>query len=165
MRISALEEYGLRCALQLARAKLKNEVISASTISEKEGLSVEYVSKIMHLLRKGGIVTSTRGIQGGFLLAKNPSEVSIKEILDVVSDSQKSPDNVEAFCKSHKGTSENCIHNTTCTIRPVWTFVFDVFDRVLASLTLHDLMQDSSELRMKIKDFSTLDVLRGSAQT
>src|SRR5438105_2106635 len=131
MRISALEEYGLRCALQLARAKQKNELLSASQVAEKEGLSVEYVSKIMHLFRKGGLVVSTRGIQGGFSLAKEAHEIAIKEVLDVVLNSQKAPDSLDNFCKHHIGNELECVHRAECSIRPVWAFIFDVFDRVL----------------------------------
>ena len=159
MRISALEEYGLRCALQLARAKLKNELIAASVISEKEGLSVEYVSKIMHLFRKSGLVLSTRGIQGGFALAKDPHEVSVKAVLDIVSESQKSSANVADFCKSHKGLqTEACVHSETCSIRPLWTFVFDVFDRVLVSITLADLLGEAALLTKKIRGASSLEL-------
>ncbi len=150
MRISSLEEYGLRCALQLARFKLKSELASASLIAEREGLSVEYVSKIMHLFRRGGLVLSTRGIQGGFTLAKVPSEVTVKEVLDVLAVSQKSPESVEGFCAGHSGVHEVCVHRSACHIKPVWSFIFDAFDRVLSGITLSDLIEGSSVLAGKL---------------
>ena len=150
MRISSLEEYGLRCALQLARFKLKNELASASVIAELEGLSVEYVSKIMHLFRRGGLVLSTRGIQGGFALAKTPDTISIKEVLDVLAVSQKSPESVEGFCASHSGTHDTCVHRSSCHIKPVWAFIFEVFDRALSGITLTDLMGGSSVMTDKL---------------
>ncbi len=150
MRISSLEEYGLRCALQLARFKLKSELASASVIAEREGLSVEYVSKIMHLFRRGGLVLSTRGIQGGFALAKNPEEVTVKDVFDILAVSQKSAENVEGFCSGHSGTHQVCVHNSACHIKPVWSFVFDVFDRVLSGITLADLMAGAATLNNKL---------------
>ncbi|MEZ4815891.1 MAG: Rrf2 family transcriptional regulator [Bdellovibrionota bacterium] len=151
MRISSLEEYGLRCALQLARYKLKSELASASLIAELEGLSVEYVSKIMHLFRRGGLVQSTRGIQGGFALAKIPSEVSVKEVLDVLAVSQKSPESVEGFCAGHSGVHEVCVHRSSCQIKPVWSYVFDAFDRVLSGITVADLIEGSPSLMAKLR--------------
>jgi Rrf2 family protein len=150
MRISSLEEYGLRCALQLARFKLKNELASASSIAEKEGLSVEYVSKIMHLFRRGGLVNSTRGIQGGFTLAKNPEQVSIKNVLDVLAVSQKSPESVEGFCGAHAGAHDVCVHRSACHIKPVWSFVFEIFDRTLSGITLSDLIGGPSAMSEKL---------------
>lgn len=150
MRISSLEEYGLRCALQLARYKFKAELASASVIAEKEGLSVEYVSKIMHLFRRGGLVVSTRGIQGGFALAKMPTDVTVKEVLDVLAVSQKSPESVEGFCAGHSGVHEVCVHRSACHIKPVWTFIFDAFDKVLSGITLSDLLEGSSVLASKL---------------
>lgn len=150
MRISSLEEYGLRCALQLARFKLKSELASASVIAEKEGLSVEYVSKIMHLFRRGGLVQSTRGIQGGFTLAKAPAEVTVKEVLDVLAVSQKSPETVEGFCGGHSGVHEVCVHRSACSIKPVWTYIFDAFERVLTGITLLDLLEGSTTLASKL---------------
>ena len=151
MRITSLDEYGLRCALQLAKSKKKSGLVSASQIADLEGLSVEYVSKIMHLFKKAGVVESTRGIQGGFSLSKMPHEFSVKEILDVFIVTQKTTDDLQSFCTNHSGVRGECVHKSQCTIRPVWVHIFEVFDRVLCSITLENLLEGSAVISEKIR--------------
>jgi len=64
MRITAVEEYGLRCLLNLAREGAKAQ-LSISEIAEMEGLSVPYTSKLLSILRKSGLVLAARGRGGG----------------------------------------------------------------------------------------------------
>ena len=155
MRITSLEEYGLRCALQLAKFKGKNRRAAAPEIAELEGLSVEYVSKIMHLFKKSGLVNATRGIQGGFLLEKDPSEISVQSVLDRLAGSGR-PTNVAKdreignFCNSHSGIHSECRHRLKCSIQPVWSFIFDAFERVLTSITLADLLPGAPSLAAKL---------------
>src|SRR5205823_5937207 len=75
MHISAVEEYGLRCALQLA-SQPEGSVLAASQVAEREGISVQYASKILHLFRKAGLVSASRGMQGGFRLVRAADEIS-----------------------------------------------------------------------------------------
>jgi Rrf2 family protein len=104
MHISALEEYGLRCALQLARMH-DNETLAASQIAEKEGISVEYASKLMHLFRKAEMVESVRGMQGGFRLTRPASEVTLKAVLDAVK-AKRTPSDSADFCSQFKGAGQ-----------------------------------------------------------
>ena len=69
MKLSPLEEYGLRCLIQLAR-RGSSQPVTIRQISESEGLSTAYVGKLMFLLQRANLVLSTRGVQGGYLLAK-----------------------------------------------------------------------------------------------
>ncbi len=73
MNLSSQEEYGLRCLLQVA-AHGAPEPLSIAQIAVAEGISPEYTAKLMRLLRKGGLVDSTRGAGGGYRLARQPAE-------------------------------------------------------------------------------------------
>lgn len=142
MHISTLEEYGVRCALQLAN-HFEEGPVSASTIAEQEGLSVEYVSKIMYLFRKAGLVSASRGNQGGFYLSAKPHQVSIQSLFSAVG---RPRNHQKDFCSQYKGQNEVCVHSKGCSIRPVWATISDYFHEVLGELTLHDLLvkeQDS----------------------
>src|SRR2546430_15546874 len=68
MRLSAQEEYGLRCLLQVARGHEGST--TTPEIAEREGLSQAHVHKLMRFLRRGGLVKSVRGRKGGYQLAR-----------------------------------------------------------------------------------------------
>ena len=63
MHLSSQEEYGLRCLVQLARHR-GDELMRIQDIAEADGLSPEYVAKLMRILRNGGLVESTRQSSG-----------------------------------------------------------------------------------------------------
>lgn len=137
MRISALEEYGLRCALDLARS-FQSGLVSASKLAEREGISTEYASKILFLMRSSGLVRSERGNQGGFQLIDSPDRISLKRVFDAVD--PKSSDK-DAFCGQYSGQRDSCVHLGHCSIRPVWEDLSSHFDALLEKLTLADLLE------------------------
>lgn len=153
MHISAVEEYGLRCALQLASLK-EGAVLAASQIAEREGISVQYASKIMHLFRKAGLVSASRGMQGGFRLSGPANAVSLKSVFGAIREEEKS-----GFCNNYKGLQQECVHLKACNVRPVWDVLSSYFDSVLENLTLADLSRSEVETRLRIEEFA-----RGEAE-
>ena len=81
MKISAVEEYGLRCLLQLARTASEQPLVSAEEIAIREGLSVAYVEKILSQLRKAGLVKSVRGMYGGYQLARPADDIRVGDLV------------------------------------------------------------------------------------
>ena len=79
MKISSLEEYGIRCLSQLARSQRK---LTIGEIAAAEGLSLENAAKILARLRTIGLVTSLRGKEGGYLLARPPEEIAVSQIIE-----------------------------------------------------------------------------------
>lgn len=153
MHISAVEEYGLRCALQLASLE-EGALLAASQIAEREGISVQYASKIMHLFRKANLVVASRGMQGGFRLAKRPSEVTLKSVFASLKEEKSS-----GFCNQYKGLHQECVHLQDCSVRPVWNVLSSYFDAVLDQLTLGDLASTEDNSRKRIENFA-----RGEAE-
>ncbi|HLB59561.1 MAG TPA: Rrf2 family transcriptional regulator, partial [Bdellovibrionota bacterium] len=115
MKITALEEYGLRCLLQVAREP-EGSLLTVSEIAQREALSSEYVAKIMSLLRRGELVESIRGVSGGYRLAKPAREISISALSSAVSN----PLYVDGFCTGHRGLATECVHKDDCGIRFLW---------------------------------------------
>src|SRR5437867_8980620 len=105
MKISAHEEYGLRCLVQLARAEVDDESLTLSQIADREGLSVANAGKLMWILVKAGLVQSQRGANGGYTLARLASDIRLNEVIRILDE-----DTVDRFCKTHTGVLDACIH-------------------------------------------------------
>src|SRR5215468_534865 len=135
MKISAHEEYGLRCLVQLARAESLGESLTLNQIAEREGLSVANAGKLMWILVKAGLVQSTRGANGGYTLARPASEIRLNEVIRILDE-----DTVDRFCKTHAGVMDVCVHTSDCGIRPVIVGLHEIVQNALAEITLAELI-------------------------
>ena len=151
MNVTALEEYGLRCAVQLASLP-EGKTLSAPDIAEREGLSIEYVSKFMLLLKRAELVRTVRGIKGGFALSRQPAEISLKEVLDALNGRKKAG---SEFCKSFTGKSEACVRFGSCSIRPFWDLLSGYVEEFTSRMTLADLVRTEEEIREKTSSIAS----------
>ncbi len=135
MKLSAQEEYGLRCLLQLARVAINSESMTLSQIADLEGISTANAGKLMWILSKAGLVRSTRGIKGGYTLARPASEIHLNQVIRVL---EGEP--AESHCKSYAGVLDACIHTGDCGIRPVIVELHQIVDNALAEITLSQLL-------------------------
>ncbi len=142
MKVSAQEEYGLRCLVHMARAG-NGGSLSIPEISRAEGLSVPNVAKLMRLLRIGGFVESVRGQAGGYSLARPANEISIGEVLELLGGSFYG----SHFCQRHAGLQQACAHATDCSIRCVWRTLQELLENVLGNTTLRDLLMTEQDTR------------------
>jgi Rrf2 family protein len=83
MQFTKAEEYGMFGVLYLAE-KDRQIVTPLSEISESQGIPEKFLAKIFQSLSKSGIVRSHRGVRGGFTLARDPKEITIKEVLETI---------------------------------------------------------------------------------
>ncbi len=141
MKLSAQEEYGLRCLLYMARHG-EERSHSIPEISRSEGLSVPNVAKLMRILRLGGLVDSVRGQAGGYMLARPADQVSVSEILSLLGGSFFGPH----FCDRHAGLERNCAHTGDCSVRLLWSAVQKTLDGILSKTTLRDLLKNEDEM-------------------
>jgi len=135
MKISAQEEYGLRCLLQLARAEAHGESLTLGQIAVLEGISVANAGKLMWILNKAGLVQSQRGTKGGYRLSRPASDIHLNEVISVLDDER-----VETHCKSYAGILESCVHTGDCGIRPVIVELHQIVDNALSEITLSQLL-------------------------
>jgi len=161
MNITSHEEYGLRCALQLARS-FGNGPLSASKVAEREGISVEYVSKFMHLFRKAGVVKSIRGTQGGFELCRPPKEIVLKEILSVLGGRDSTR---QHFCQHYSGLKEVCVNICSCSIRPLWSVITYYFESIFNHLSLKDLMGSEEDVMQTVQDLFSQKMAMSDAKS
>ncbi len=146
MKLTAQEEYGLRCLLQVARAA-RAESITIAEIAERESLTFAYVAKLMRLLREAGFVTSIRGKSGGYRLTKPADELRINEVIDGLGEHL----NDGCKCGRYKGKSEECVHAGDCATRALWTAADQLLHAFLANWTLADLLCPESTMSRVMK--------------
>ena len=144
MRITTLAEYGVICALHLAK-RVGEGPVTGRDIAERERLPADYVEQILIRLRRAGLVKSTRGAHGGYALAMQPSEISVRDVI-TASELQT----FDLHCVSHPVEEERCSASHQCSIRPVWMLLQQKIDSVLDSVHLSDLLHGEREVRERV---------------
>ena len=144
MRITTWAEYGLICALHLAR-RVDDGPVTGRDIAAREALPADYVEQILLRLRRADIVRSTRGARGGYSLARPAELISVR---DVIAASELAT--FELHCTTHPLNDDRCSAAHNCSIRPVWQMLQRKIDDVLESVHLSDLMQDESVVRGRV---------------
>jgi Rrf2 family protein len=140
MKITAQEEYGLRCLLRLARAE-DGHSLTIPEVAADEGLSVPYVGKLLSVLRQKGLIESVRGRSGGYRLAGTPADVTLGAVLRALGEPLFDD---PGYCQRHASPDHAdrvCIHNDGCTLRALWQTLEGWMRRALDQVTLADLQQ------------------------
>jgi Rrf2 family protein len=140
MKITAQDEYGLRILVRIAKCK-GNLGLSIPQLSELEGLSQPNVSKLTRTLRIEGLVNSTKGHVGGYVLNRAADTITVNDILKALSGRLFD----QEFCVNHAGTMNVCNNSVDCSIRSLWTIVQSAIDNLLDKITLADLSNGEEE--------------------
>lgn len=127
MKLSSKGRYGLNAMYHMA---LNNSLTTLKELSETTAVPQPYLEKLLGLLKKGGLVTTERGVAGGYKLSKAPSETTIGEILRVL-------ENDLAFAEC--SNSAKC-GNLNCPNQNIFRVVYDRLNSVLDDLTLQDMI-------------------------
>ena len=144
MRITTWAEYGVICALHLAK-RANDGPITGRDIAAKEKLPADYVEQILLRLRRAGVIASTRGARGGYMLARPAEEISIRAVIHA--------SELETFALhgvSHPVETDRCSASHNCSIRPVWVLLQTKIDDVLESVCIADLLQDEPAVRERV---------------
>jgi len=144
MRITTWAEYGLICALHLAR-RADDGPVTGRDVAARERLPADYVEQILLRLRRAGIVRSTRGAHGGYMLARAPEGISIREVI-----AASELTTFDLHCVSHPVDTERCAASHECSIRPVWMLLQQRIDGVLESVHLSDLLHEEPVVRERV---------------
>jgi len=114
-------------------AKRKDKICPLKDISQKEGISFDYLEKIISKLEKTGLVKSKKGSRGGYFLAKSPQKVKIGEIIRTVEG-----DAPLVRCTAKSG---RCPMEKKCFAKKFWSKLQKSLNATLNSLTLADLIK------------------------
>jgi Rrf2 family protein len=119
--------------------------ITGREIASGERLPADYVEQILLRLRRAGLVNSTRGARGGYMLARAPTDISVREII-----SASELGTFDLHCVTHPVGEERCAESQSCSIRPVWVLLQQKIDDVLESVHLGDLLVDERAVRQRV---------------
>lgn len=136
MRITSLDEYGLRCLLAIA-LRGPGTQLSIPEIAEMEGLSESYVGKLLSLLKKGKLINAVRGRAGGFSLARSPDKITLLEAVTTLGSPLLDADH----CSRYTGLREKCVHFECCSVRYILGGLAETVAEFLSQTTLKDIIE------------------------
>ena len=138
MKISTKGRYSVTALYELALHYGEGPV-SLKSVAQGQGLSENYLEQLMVPLRRAGIVQSTRGAQGGYMLAKSPAEITISSIITTVEGPIAV---VDCLLAEADAAEQKCVKACTCVTRGIWEKVCDSISQVLESITLQTLLDN-----------------------
>jgi Rrf2 family transcriptional regulator, iron-sulfur cluster assembly transcription factor len=151
MKITAQEEYGLRCIVAVARNTTGDQLLSITEIARAEGISMQYVAKLMNLLKHHGLVESVRGTSGGFKLSRPAHAIAVIEVLQALGSGFEIGN--QQICSSFRGKLPDCIHLPRCSLRPMWSTIIRHITDFLQHLTLHDLLEEEASATKRMERY------------
>jgi Rrf2 family protein len=162
MRISAAEKYGLRCLVALARGGPQVQ-LSIPDLAKREQLSVPYVSKLLAILRRAGLVHSERGRTGGFWIEREPAEITLLEVLSALGGPLLDTNR----CTRQAEQPDRCDRQDRCSIHNVLDGLAGYMSEILSNTTLQDMLtyEDMVKKQAKTKKIIDLDSLVGDKKT
>jgi Rrf2 family transcriptional regulator, cysteine metabolism repressor len=144
MKLSTKGRYGVKAMFELA-LNYGNEPISIKAIAEKQAISEYYLEQLFGTLRKAGLITSSRGAMGGYVLSKSPAEISAADILNVL----EGPIEISECITDEE---MNCSKANYCATRLLWLKISSSVNDVINSVTLQDMVNDYYEIKDKKKE-------------
>lgn len=137
MKFSTRAEYGLRALVNLAG---KKGYFSLVRIAKEEQISLAYLERLFAQLKKAKIVTSQRGVNGGYKLAKPLNKISMKEVFEAL-EGNLSPYNCDCL-----DLSEICKINCACNVKMVWQKLEKEICKTLESIKLSNLINKKEQV-------------------
>jgi len=140
MKISTKIRYGTRAMLELA-CHYGEGPIELREIAKREDISLKYLEQVIVPLRTAGLVKSARGSKGGYSLAKHPSEIYLKDLVETLD----GPLNLIECLKDPKV----CQKVPSCITRDIWQEVSEAIDGIFHSVTLEDMVHRKKEKEVR----------------
>ena len=138
MRFTTKTEYGLFCLIYMAKNNADTIPITVKDIVKGERYSITYAEKILQTLRLANIVSSHQGNRGGYLLAREASEITLREIIEALEGNT-----FDVFCDEPRTRKEIvCNHFPLCHVKPVWERTKQILDHFYGSITLEMLAKN-----------------------
>ena len=131
MKLSTRSRYGVRALFDIAYHS-QEVPAQIKTISKRQGVTPRYLEQIFQKLKRGGLVKSIRGPQGGYYLAREPEKIAVGDVLRAMEETIE-----PVFCaRPPKGRSRKCRRESKCAAQVVWTEAGKRFREYLDSVSL-----------------------------
>lgn len=140
MKISTKARYGTRLMLELGLHYDQGPIL-LKDIAKLENISEKYLSQIVISLKNAGLVNSFRGARGGYILAKEPGQINMKEVVNALEGEIGLVDCVKS--------SSLCERTTNCVTQSLWAQMSQKMIQVLEGFTLADLVEQCREKKSK----------------
>lgn len=142
MKITTKSRYAIRAIYALCMLGGDRQPVSILKILEFEDISKKYLEQIFTRLKGNNIITGSRGVGGGYMLAKDPRHINLKEIVNTMDGPLKTED-----C----GAGDDCKNFSSCAVNWLWAGLEKACDDYLEKITIADMMKTSTA-HFTIKD-------------
>lgn len=137
MRITRWAEYGVHIMAFIAAEQDRGvTAVGASRIADAQGIARDYTLQILHRLKEGGILESSRGPLGGFHLHRPAEQISLKDILNAAEG-----ETFEIICESKPLTEERCAPDSSCGLRGIWYDLRSHLNEFLQNKSLREIVE------------------------
>ena len=139
LRLSNLADYGVVVMTAAARVADGGGLASSAQIAQLTSIPAPTVAKLMGMLGRAGLLSSKRGVGGGFALARGPADISLADIVEAI-------DGPIALTHCGQAGADCCGISANCQVRPHWAPVNAAVRTALAGVSLAEL---APELRIQ----------------
>ena len=136
MKVSTKGRYALRLLLDLAERHDKGYV-ALKDIAQRQNISKKYLEQIVPMLNKAGLLRTTRGFQGGYMIAKSPDKITVGDVLRITEGSL-----APVSCLDIEPNI--CERADSCATLPVWKGLYDTVTEYLDSITLQSIIDKNN---------------------
>ena len=141
MKLSTRSTYGMRALVELALAG-GHGPLSASLIASRQNLSVAYLEQLLHRLKKRGLIRSVRGPKGGYVLAKDPNEVTAADVVRILDGGNGVANGKHPIVRGSAQRATTQTRQAERIANAVWRCVHERLTQSLDAVTLHDLCEE-----------------------
>jgi len=154
MKLTSKGRYAVTAMLDLA-LHADHGPITLAAISERQGISLSYLEQLFTRLRKNGLVSSTRGPGGGYLLSSDAADIAVADVVSAVDESVNA---------TRCGGQENCQDGKRCLTHDLWTELSDQIFSFLSDISLAQLVEQGAARNAEAQPSVSVDLtLTGQA--
>ncbi len=150
MRVTAKGEYATQAVLYLALQY--PGVLTIHDIAQRHHIPLKYLEQILLELKRGGVLESKRGVNGGYTLARAPKEISVGEVLRIVDGAF-----AESSCIHNEAMGGMCVEGQSCGLKQTWRDVQGAVEKILFATTFEDVRKRTLNGRMAEVNWGRLD--------